>query len=234
MAEKISKSIDRVSFALQTGSISPVEPVSVLRLLGGLLPGPLLLALPLTCYLIRSPHAAQQRSCTGANGRTPSGVPCDSPGNRSNCCTAGAASDQSALGRFPGGWGRSGPGCRQGIKAGLLPGPILTLCLVPIHLLLALSLAGKNKEILCRRKLDERKQNKQENRDGQYRLHDSILSSDKSIQCIQRHHQQANADDSETVLIMISGGRIKRLLVPINTVNRSEHRCLSKASRFTH
>jgi hypothetical protein len=47
----------------------------------------------------------------------------------------------------------------------------LTIGLVPVHLLLALPLTGKNEEILCRYKLREEKQDKKDGGDGQHGFH---------------------------------------------------------------
>jgi hypothetical protein len=88
-----AQSVDPVSLALQTGPECAVEPVSVLRLLAGLLLRPLPIGFLFPSDLVRTSHAAHQSTGTGADGRTSSGIPGDSPSNHSNRCTAGSAAD---------------------------------------------------------------------------------------------------------------------------------------------
>jgi hypothetical protein len=158
-----TQSVDGVTLSLQTGLECAVELVSVPKMLGGLLLCPLLISFLFPSDLVRTSHAAQQSTGAGADGRTSSGIPGDSPSNHSDRCTADTAADQPALGRFTRRRRLRGPGCRQRIESCLLPGPNLTFDLVSFHLLLALPLTGKDKEILCRGNCSKSEKDEKEN-----------------------------------------------------------------------
>jgi hypothetical protein len=145
-------------------------------MLGGLLLCPLLISFLFSSDLVRTSHAAHQSTGAGADGRTSSGIPGDSPSNRSNRCTADGAAGQPALGRFTRRRRLRGSGSRQGVESSLLPGPNLAFNLVSVHLLLALPLTGKDKEILCRGNRSKSEKDEKENGISYCRLHYGLLS----------------------------------------------------------
>jgi hypothetical protein len=132
-------------------------------MLGGLLLPPLPLSFLFPSDLVRTSHAAHQSTGAGADGGPSSGIPGDSPSNHSDRCTADSAAGQPALGCFTRRRRLRGPGSRQRVESCLLPGPNLTFNLVSVHLLLALSLTGKDKEILCLRNRSKSEKDEKEN-----------------------------------------------------------------------
>jgi hypothetical protein len=142
----------------------------------GLLLCPLPISFLFPSDLVRTSHAAHQSTGAGADGRTSSNIPDDSPSNRSDRRTANTAADHPALCCFTRRRRLRGPGCRLGVESCLLPGPNLTFHLVSFHLLLALPLTGKDKEIMCRGNRSKSEKNEKENSISYCGLHYGLLS----------------------------------------------------------
>jgi hypothetical protein len=150
-----------IPFPLQAGAIGPVIFATPGIILGSLLLGILLPFIFLAPPLISSPHATNHGATHSTSGRSFARIITgNSPSHSPYCGAPRCSAEYASFSWLFSWWWRRRLGPLHRIESGLPFCPLVTVILIPFHLLLTLPLAWKDIQVIGERRANDKRSEK--------------------------------------------------------------------------